>query len=65
MNLAIVNILPIPFLDGGKALLVGIEGIRRKRLDARRELAIYAIGAAFILVFALYVTIGDIRRILH
>jgi len=65
MNLAIVNILPIPFLDGGKALLVAIEGIRRKRLDPRRELAIYAVGAAFILIFALYVTIGDIRRILH
>jgi regulator of sigma E protease len=65
MNLAIVNVLPIPFLDGGKALLVAIEGIRRKRLDARRELAIYAVGAAFIVIFALYVTIGDIRRILH
>jgi regulator of sigma E protease len=65
MNLAIVNILPIPFLDGGKALLVAIEGIRRKRLDPRRELALYAAGAALLLIFALYVTIGDLRRILH
>jgi RIP metalloprotease RseP len=65
MNLALINMLPIPFLDGGKALIVAIEGVRRRSLNPRRELAIYAAGAAFLVVFALYVTIGDIRRIFH
>ena len=44
MNLGLVNVLPIPFLDGGKAVLILIEAVRRRRLDPRREALIYAVG---------------------
>jgi regulator of sigma E protease len=62
MNLGLVNVLPIPFLDGGKAFLILLEAIRRRRLDPRREALIYAIGLAAVVLFAIYVTIGDVSR---
>jgi regulator of sigma E protease len=64
MNLGLVNVLPIPFLDGGKFFLIVVEAIRRRRLDPRREALIYAVGLALVLVFAVYVTIGDVSRTL-
>ena len=62
MNLGLVNVLPIPFLDGGKFMLILIEAIRRRRLDPRREALIYAISLAIVVVFVIYVTIGDVGR---
>lgn len=62
MNLGLVNVLPIPFLDGGKFFLIVIEAIRRRRLDPKREALIYAVGLALVLVFVIYVTIGDVSR---
>jgi regulator of sigma E protease len=62
MNLGLVNVLPIPFLDGGKAFLILLEAVRRRRLDPRREAMIYAIGLAAVVLFAIYVTIGDVSR---
>ncbi len=62
MNLGLVNILPIPFLDGGKAALILLEAVRRRRLDPRREAFIYAVGLAIVVVFVIYVTIGDVSR---
>jgi regulator of sigma E protease len=62
MNLGLVNVLPIPFLDGGKAVLILLEAVRRRRLDPRREALIYAVGLAVVVVFVIYVTIGDVSR---
>jgi regulator of sigma E protease len=62
MNLGLVNVLPIPFLDGGKAVFILIEAVRRRRLDPRREAFIYAVGLAIVVVFVIYVTIGDVSR---
>lgn len=62
MNLGLVNVLPIPFLDGGKAVLILLEAVRRKRLDPRREALVYAVGLAIVVVFVIYVTIGDVGR---
>lgn len=62
MNLGLINLLPIPFLDGGKAALILLEAVRRRRLDPRHEALIYAVGLALVVVFAIYVTIGDVSR---
>ncbi|MDQ2960967.1 MAG: site-2 protease family protein [Candidatus Dormibacteraeota bacterium] len=62
MNLGLVNVLPIPFLDGGKAVLILLEAVRHRRLDPRREALIYAVGLAIVVLFAIYVTIGDVSR---
>jgi regulator of sigma E protease len=63
LNLGFVNMLPIPFLDGGKLLFILIESVRRRRLNPKVEAAITAVGLAVILVFAVYVTIGDVSRL--
>jgi len=63
MNLGFVNMLPIPFLDGGKLLFILIESVRRRRLDPKIEAVITAVGLAVIVIFAVYVTIGDVSRL--
>ncbi|MGA8361827.1 MAG: site-2 protease family protein [Candidatus Dormiibacterota bacterium] len=63
LNLGFVNMLPIPFLDGGKLLFILIESVRRRRLNPKVEAAITAVGLAVVVVFAVYVTIGDVSRL--
>jgi regulator of sigma E protease len=61
LNLGLFNLLPIPFLDGGRFVFIGLEGIRRRRVDPRREAAIHYVGLMLILALVVYVTFtGDI-----
>jgi regulator of sigma E protease len=61
LNLGLFNLLPIPFLDGGRFVFVALEAIRRRRLDPRREAAFHLAGLMLILTLAVYVTLtGDI-----
>jgi regulator of sigma E protease len=62
INLAIVNLLPIPALDGGKILLNFIEAIRRKPLSENVEAAITLVGVGFLVLLMLLVTWNDIER---
>jgi regulator of sigma E protease len=62
MNLAFVNILPFPALDGGRLLFVLIGVARRKRVSARREGLIHLIGMAVLLCFVLVVSGHDIGQ---
>jgi len=64
VNLAIVNFLPIPILDGGHMLLLAWEGIRGKPASERVIIAANYCGLAFILGLALFVTWNDISRML-
>lgn len=62
LNLAVINFLPIPALDGGRAVFVLIESLRRRRNNPRFEAAIHQIGFAALLILILLVTIHDIQR---
>ena len=62
VNLGVLNILPFPPLDGGRVLVVLIEGVRRRRLQARREALIYATGFVVLLALIILVSIHDIGR---
>ena len=62
VNLGIMNLLPIPALDGGKILLNIIEGIRKKPMDPNKEVVITMIGFAFLMILMVLVTWNDIRR---
>lgn len=55
--------MPIPALDGGRILLLVIEGIRRKPLDEKLEQRIILIGFAIIILFALVVTFMDVSKL--
>lgn len=62
INLGIMNLLPIPALDGGKLLLNLYEGIRRKPLSPENEGKITIIGFAFVMILMVLVTWNDIMR---
>lgn len=64
IQLAIINILPIPLLDGGQFLIFTIEKIFKKRFSKNLQMVIQAIGFAIILTLAVFVTFMDIKRIL-
>ncbi|MEZ2457409.1 RIP metalloprotease RseP [Salinicoccus roseus] len=61
VNLGIMNLLPIPALDGGRILFVLYEGIFRKPLNKRVELNIQLIGVLFLLMVMILVTWNDIK----
>ena len=64
LNLAIVNILPFPALDGGRLLFVTIEVLFGRRIKTHWERNVHQIGMAILLGLILLVTVNDILRIL-
>jgi len=62
MNLGIVNLIPIPALDGGKILLNIIEAIRRKPIPEQYENVITLIGVGILVLLMVAVTWNDIQR---
>lgn len=64
LSLGIVNLLPIPALDGGRILFVAIEWVRRgKRISPQKEGLVHLVGFAVLIVVAVLVTFADLDRI--
>ncbi len=63
INLGIINLLPLPALDGGRLLFVGIEGVRGKPLDPQKEGIVHFIGFALLMLLMIVVTWNDIQRL--
>lgn len=63
INLGIVNMLPLPALDGGKALLLIIEAIRRKPIKQKYEIIINLVGLGLLLILMIFITFNDVVRI--
>ncbi|MDP2727733.1 MAG: site-2 protease family protein, partial [Dehalococcoidia bacterium] len=65
INLALLNLLPIPMLDGGRMAFVALEGIRRgKRISPEREGLVHLMGLVLLIGVMLWASYGDILRIL-
>ncbi|MEN8149491.1 MAG: RIP metalloprotease RseP [Planctomycetota bacterium] len=64
INLAILNILPIPVLDGGHLLFLVIEAIRRKPLPDRAMAMFQWAGFLFLILLMVFVVFNDIERML-
>ena len=62
VNLGVLNILPIPALDGGRLLFVLIEKIRGKRIKEKTEVIIHNTGFALLMLLVVVVTLKDIGR---
>lgn len=60
LNLCLVNLLPIPMLDGGHLLFYGIEAVRRKPLSARAQEYGFRIGLALVLTLMIFATWNDL-----
>jgi regulator of sigma E protease len=63
-NLALVNALPFPPLDGGRALIIVLKSIFGKRISLRAERLTYVVGFVFLFAFLIWVTGFDLLRIL-
>ena len=64
-NLGVMNLLPIPALDGGKLVLNFIEGIRKKPLDPEKEGYLTIAGAIFLFALMILVTWNDIMKLFN
>ncbi len=60
INLAFINLLPIPALDGGHLAFYAAEAIRRRPLGARSQEWAFRTGLAFVLAVMLFVTVNDL-----
>jgi regulator of sigma E protease len=64
ISLGIMNLLPIPILDGGHLLLLGVEGVRRQKLSTREVYLAQLFGLSVIGVLFVLVMFNDIWRLI-
>ena len=63
INLGIMNLLPLPALDGGRLLFFGYEAIRGKPVDRQKEGLIHFVGIVLLMLLMVVVTWNDIQRL--
>lgn len=64
VNLGLLNLLPVPVLDGGHLVFLTLEGIRRKPLNERAQIVAQQIGIALLVSLMVFVFYNDIVRVL-
>ncbi|WP_017753792.1 RIP metalloprotease RseP [Calidifontibacillus oryziterrae] len=62
INLGIINLLPLPALDGGRLTFITIEAVRGKPIDPQKEGIVHFIGFALLMLLMLVVTWNDIQK---
>lgn len=63
-NLGVMNLLPLPALDGGRLIFLFIEAIRGKRVPPEKEGMVHMIGLLLLFALMIFVMFNDIRRII-
>jgi regulator of sigma E protease len=63
VNIAVLNLLPVPVLDGGQVLLAMLESARGKPLGERAKGAIMYAGVGLVLLLLITTTFNDVARI--
>jgi regulator of sigma E protease len=63
VNLAVLNLLPFPALDGGRIVIALIEKMKGSPVPQKVQVAINLSGLAILLVLMVLVTVGDIQRL--
>lgn len=63
VNLGIFNLLPFPALDGGKLVLLAVEGIRHKPVPQKVEIIINVAGMALLFSLMIFATFNDVLRL--
>jgi len=64
VNLGVFNLIPFPALDGGRILLLAVEGVTRKKIPEKYESWIHAAGLILLLLLMLVVGANDIKRLI-
>jgi len=65
VNLAIMNVLPLPALDGGRLIFLGYEAVTRRRPNPKVEGWVNMLGMAFLLGLMALISLNDILRIVR
>ena len=65
VNLSLINLLPIPVLDGGHLLFLGIEKVKGTPLSLKQRATMQQIGLAFLILLIIFVTYNDFLRALR
>lgn len=63
LNLAIINILPFPALDGGRLFFLALEAVLRRRIKPEVERWVNTVGMALLIALIVLVTFSDIRKL--
>jgi regulator of sigma E protease len=64
INLGLINLFPIPMLDGGHLVIFAIEAVRGQPLSLRAQELIFKVGLALIILLSVFVFYNDIMRLL-
>ena len=62
-NLGVMNLLPIPALDGGRLVFLILEAIRGKGIDPEKEGFVHMVGMVALMALMVFVMFNDIRQI--
>lgn len=62
-NLGVMNLLPIPALDGGRLIFLVIEAIRRKPIPKEKEGMVHFVGIVLLLILSVAVLVNDVRKL--
>ena len=62
-NLGVMNLLPLPALDGGRLIFLLVEAIRGKRVPPEKEGMVHMIGMVLLLALMAFVMFNDIKRL--
>ena len=62
VNLAVLNFIPFPALDGGRAILLLVEKLKRAPINKKIEGRINAVGFSLLIILMFYVTFRDILK---
>lgn len=63
INLGIMNLLPLPALDGGRLMFFGLEALRGKPIDRQKEGMVHLVGIVLLMILMIAVTWNDIQRL--
>jgi regulator of sigma E protease len=64
INLAVLNILPIPALDGGRLFFIGIEAVFGKKVLPKVEDAFHSVGFIVLIALIILISFFDIKRVI-
>ena len=62
-NLGVMNLLPLPALDGGRLVFLFLEAIRRKRIDPEKEGMVHMIGLLALMLLMVVIMFNDVRKL--
>jgi regulator of sigma E protease len=65
INLGVINLLPIPALDGGRLLFIFVEGVRGRRVEPAREALVHMVGFVLVIGLMVVMTAVEVTNVLQ